>query len=94
MNILNVRGLPTVDALKMPNTTLITRRKQLKLKQKEVAKRAGIALTTYQRFEDGSRDFKNSSASTYMAVCSALALDPYELFKDEITNGNGDTYGK
>ena len=80
------------DNLKIPNTILIHRRKQLKLTQKEVAKHAGIAHTTYQRFEDGTRDFTNCCAATFMAVCFTLALDPYEFFKNNY--GNGDSNGK
>lgn len=93
MNNIIFRRIPIVDTVRMRNTTLISRRKQLKLKQKDVAKRAGIALTTYQRFEDGSRDFTHSSASTYLAVCSALGLDPYEFFKDDINLGKGENHG-
>ncbi len=82
------------DNLKIPNTILIHRRKQLKLTQKEVANQAGIAHTTYQRFEDGTREFTNSCASTFMAVCSVLALDPCDFFKEDTPRRNGDGYDK
>lgn len=83
MNNIEFHDIYPRDHIKIPNTTLIHRRKQLNLTQKEVAKRAGIAHTT-----DGTRDFTSCRASTFLAVCSALALDPYEFFKNNYGNGD------
>ena len=88
MNNKGIHDLRLNDNIKIPNTLLSHRRRQLKLTQKEVAKYSGIALTTYQRFEDGTRDFTSCRASTFLTVCSALALDPYEFFKNNYGNGD------
>lgn len=58
---------------------LISRRKQLGYTQEEVAKKAGIQLSQYQRFESGERDIANSSMKTGLSVCAVLLLDPYEI---------------
>ncbi len=94
VNNLGIHASSRNDNLKTPNTILIHRRKQLKLTQKEVAKRAGIVPSAYQKFEDGTRNFTSCRASTFMAVCSALELPPYEFFKEDTTQRNGDGYDK
>lgn len=60
------------------------RRKELKLKQQEVADLAGVQLRQYQRFESGAANIMSSSGKVLLAVCKALKLDPY-IFD---TNGN------
>ena len=52
------------------------RRKELKLKQQEVAELAGLQVRQYQRLEAGERDITSTSAGVLLAVCRALRLDP------------------
>ena len=56
---------------------IISRRKQLGFTQEQVAKRAGVKLSQYQRFESGERDISNSAMRTGLAICTVLLLDPY-----------------
>lgn len=55
---------------------LLQRRKELKLKQQEVAELAGLQVRQYQRLESGERDITSTSAGVLLAVCRALRLDP------------------
>lgn len=56
---------------------LAQRRKELKLKQHEVAEMAGVQLRQYQRLESGERNITASSGKVMLAVCEVLKLDPY-----------------
>lgn len=58
---------------------LISRRKQLGYTQEQVAEKAGIQLSQYQRFESGERELANSAMKTGLAVCTVLLLNPYEM---------------
>ncbi len=61
---------------------LRNRREELKMTQQQVADRANILLSQYQRFELGDRSFIGASARIMLSVCKALKLDPY-LFMGE-----------
>jgi len=54
---------------------LIGQREKLGLTQEEVAKKAGIKLEQYQRFEGHDRNLSSSSFRIVHAVLSALELD-------------------
>jgi len=56
---------------------LIGQREKLGLTQEEVAKKAGIKLEQYQKYEShGGREFSSSSMRIVNAVLTALELDP------------------
>jgi len=54
---------------------LIDQREKLGLTQEEVAKRAGLKLEQYQRFEGHSHNLSSSSFRIVNAVITALELD-------------------
>ena len=58
------------------------KRKDLKLKQHEVAERAGISIRQYQKFESGEQDIMSSSFRIAGRVVEALELDIAEFFKN------------
>ena len=60
---------------------LVNRRKELKLKQQDVADMAGIQLRQYQRFENGAGSITSSAGRVLLGVCKALKLDPF-IFAD------------
>lgn len=47
--------------------------------QKQVAERAGITITQYQRFELGTRSISNASFRVVLRICDALRIDPFEI---------------
>ena len=58
------------------NWMLRNQREKLGLSQEEVAKRAGIKLSQYQRYEDTEGGFASSSMRIVNAVLTVLELDP------------------
>ena len=60
---------------------LVNRRKELKLKQQDVADMAGIQLRQYQRFENGAGSITSSAGRVLLGVCKALKLDPFIFAK-------------
>ena len=54
---------------------LIGQREKLGLSQEEVAKKAGIKLEQYQKYESGNRDLSSSSFRIVNAVLTALEMD-------------------
>lgn len=58
------------------NGMLIGQRKKLGLSQEEVAKKAGIKLEQYQRYEEIGANISSSSMRIVNAVLTALELDP------------------
>lgn len=58
---------------------LLTRRKQLKMTQQQVADAAHIQLRQYQRLESGERSMASASMRIGLSVCSVLKLDPYRF---------------
>ena len=59
------------------------RRRQMRMTQFEIAKRAGVTLRNYQRFEARDYGFCNRGVESVLAVCSVMGLDPYMLIKAE-----------
>lgn len=55
------------------------RRNQLGLSQQEVAKKAGMQLRQYQRFETGERTLAAATLRIALAVCDVLELDPHRF---------------
>ena len=58
---------------------LASRRQQLAMTQTEVAERAHIRPSQYNRLESGERMLQECSMEIGMAICAALLLDPYQL---------------
>ena len=67
------------DSTKRKMRIMKTRRKELGLRQKDVAEKACITLQQYQNFESGRRRSTNCSAIIALRICVALELDPYDL---------------
>lgn len=61
-------------------SVLLSRRKEMKMTQQQVADAAGIQLRQYQRVEAGERTLSGSSARIMLSVCEVLQLDPYLFF--------------
>ena len=62
------------------------KRLEAHLTQGELAKKVGISIETYNRFECGRRAFLNEWVITYMKICETLDILPYALYestKDE-----------
>lgn len=57
---------------------LRSRREQLGLTQQQVAERAGVQFSQYQRLEAGERQLSGCTMRTGLAICAVLLLDPYE----------------
>jgi len=62
---------------------LIDQREKLGLSQEDVAKKAGITLEQYQRFEGHDHNLSSSSFRIVHAVLSALDLDMTAYNKGE-----------
>jgi transcriptional regulator with XRE-family HTH domain len=62
---------------------LIGQRKKLGLSQEDVAKKAGIKLEQYQRYENTENGFSSSSLRIVNAVLTALELDTTSFAKGE-----------
>jgi len=63
---------------------LISQREKLGLSQEEVAKKAGVKLEQYQKYEScEGREFSSSSMRIVNAVLTALELDPTAFAKGE-----------
>lgn len=60
-------------------TLLKMRRSEMGITQKQVAERAGITITQYQRFELGTRSISNASFRVVLRICDALRIDPFEI---------------
>lgn len=70
---------------KEKNSFLRERRRELHLTQQEVADRAGVNLSQYQKLEYGQRDLWR--ASLYLASCvlTALEIDVSDYFREVYT---------
>lgn len=53
----------------------------LELTQKQVAEKAKVALTSYQKFESGERNIRTASFDVACKVLLALEMDPTAFFK-------------
>ncbi|GHU97737.1 hypothetical protein FACS1894211_00090 [Clostridia bacterium] len=62
------------------NAMLISQREKLGLTQEETAKKAGVTLEQYRRYEKKGVNISSSSVRIVNAVLTALELDP-TLFK-------------
>ena len=59
----------------------------LELTQKQVAEKAKVALTSYQKFESGERNIRTASFDVACKVLLALEMDPTAFFKGEYVLG-------
>ena len=59
----------------------------LELTQKQVAEKAKVALTSYQKFESGERNIRTASFDVACKVLLALEMDPTAFFKGEYVFG-------
>ena len=64
---------------------LIGQREKLGMSQEEVAKKAGITLEQYQRYEKHGVDISSSSLRISSAVLTTLKLDPSAFAKGDYT---------
>ena len=72
--------IPPVLATTSTNADILRgQREVLGLTQQQVADGAGILLRQYQRFEFGERDITRTNASTFLAVCAVLHLQPFRF---------------
>ena len=53
------------------------------LTQQEVANKAGVSWSQYQRFETGTREITNASFRITMSVCKALGIVPETLLNNK-----------
>lgn len=68
---------------------MINRRKELNLTQEEVAKRSGIARTTYTNIELGT---KNPSLAVALKIKKALKVNNDDIFLIENVPDSDNTY--
>lgn len=59
----------------------------LELTQKQVAEKAKVALTSYQKFESGERNIRTASFDVACKVLLALEMDPTAFFKGDYVFG-------
>ena len=59
----------------------------LELTQKQVAEKAKVALTSYQKFESGERNIRTASFDVACKVLLALEMDPTAFYKGEYVLG-------
>ena len=60
---------------------LRSRREQLGLSVKQVAEKAGLQFSQYQRLESGSRFFSGCSMRVGLSICAVLLLNPFDFFR-------------
>lgn len=75
MNINDAKNYNGFLRLVPENWMLIKQREKLGLSQEETAKKAGITLKQYQKFESGDRNISSSTFRIVNAVLTALELD-------------------
>lgn len=51
------------------------------LTKTEVANKAGMSWSHYNRLENGSLKMQNITALKFMAIADALGVDPHDLLK-------------
>ena len=61
--------------------TLKEKRLVLELTQQEVAEKAKISLSSYQKFENGDRNIRTASFEVACRVLKALSMDPTAFFE-------------
>lgn len=71
---IDLSGFSTVH-LDCAHSVLQERRLVLELTQKQIAERAGIPLSTYQKFETGERNIRTAAFEVTCRVLNALELD-------------------
>ena len=71
---INLSGFSTVH-LDCAHSVLQERRLVLELTQKQIAERASIPLSTYQKFETGERNIRTAAFEVTCRVLNALELD-------------------
>ncbi len=74
--------------------TLKEKRLVLELTQQEVAKKAKISLSSYQKFESGDRNIRTASFEVTCRVVMALGMDPTAFYKGEDVFGEPTIFDK
>ncbi len=83
-----LNGYKTVNmSVGVRDVTLKEKRLALEMTQQEVAEKAKISLSSYQKFESGVRDIRNSSFEVACRVVTALGMDPTSFYKGEYVFG-------
>ena len=67
--------------------TLREKRLALELTQQQVADKAKIALSSYQKFESGERNIRTASFDLACRVITALGMDPTAFYEGEYVFG-------
>ena len=70
-----------------PQNILREKRVTLNLTQKQVAERAKIAVTSYQRFENGERNIRTASFQIACRVIEALEMNVSDFYHGEYSIG-------
>ena len=63
-------------------TKIARRRMELGMKQPEVASKAGIPLSTYQKLDNGSNDFNKANVITAIKIAKALETTVEKLMEE------------
>lgn len=72
--------------------TLKEKRLVLELTQQEVAEKAKISLSSYQKFENGDRNIRTASFEVACRVLKALSMDPTAFFEYKYVFGEPTIY--
>lgn len=67
--------------------TLREKRLVLEMTQQQVAEKAGISLSSYQKFESGDRNIRTASFEVACRVVMALGMDPTAFYKGNYVLG-------
>lgn len=84
---MNLKGFRIVHVDKNLHNILLDRRIDLRLTQQQVADRADISLTQYQRFERGERKLMTSSFKTACKVIEALEMNISDFYHGKYVLG-------
>ncbi len=74
--------------------TLKEKRLVLEMTQQEVAKKAKISLSSYQKFESGDRNIRTASFEVACRVVMALGMDPTAFYRGEYVFGEPTIFDK
>ena len=66
--------------------TLKEKRLVLEMTQQQVAEKAKISLSSYQKFESGYRNIRTASFEITCRVVTALGMDPTTFFEGGYTS--------
>lgn len=91
----NLNGYQTVHMnAGAKDGTLKEKRLVLEMTQQEVAEKARISLSSYQKFETGDRNIRTASFEVTCRVVMALGMDPTAFYKGEYVFGEPTIFDK